>query len=168
MIILAADPGGEKTAVSWVEPIRPGRVRHLGKAMVPSTAEGFAGILAEVSPSLVVVERASGGVFAPYRAKYLLRAQWEGGRLAGLAHQAGIEVLEASAEQWRKAVFGTLKRGQSYDEVIARMLPALVEGLQKGNVHTRDATGLAVWGVMVATQPGSLPFRPQAFLNAAK
>jgi len=153
VVIAGVDPGSVQTAVSWVTPIRPGRVRHIGKAMVPSTAYAIGVLLDTIGPSLVAVECAEGGVFQPFRAKHLLAAQYAGGVVAGLAAAKGIEVVTTSAQAWRKAVMGTLKRGQSYDEVIARLLPSVVECLQKGNVHTRDATGIAVWASMRAVAP---------------
>lgn len=153
LIILGADPGSVQTAVSWVTPIRPGRVRHIGKAMVPSTAYAIGALLETVAPNLVAVECAEGGVFQPFRAKHLLAAQYAGGIVAGLAAGKGIEVVTTSAQAWRKAVMGTLRRGQTYDEVIAKLLPSVVECLQRGNVHTRDATGIAVWASMRAVVP---------------
>jgi len=150
VVIAGVDPGSVQTAVSWVTPIRPGRVRHIGKAMVPSTAYAIGALLDTIGPTLVAVECAEGGVFAPYRAKHLLAAQYAGGIVAGLAAARGIEVVTTSAQAWRRAVMGTLKRGQTYDEVIAKLLPSVVECLQKGNVHTRDATGIAVWASMRA------------------
>jgi len=105
-------------------------------------------LLERIAPDVVAVECAEGGVFQPFRAKYLLASQFAGGILAGLALAQGIELVTTSAQTWRKEVLGSLKRGQNYDEVIARVLPAMVEGFQSGNVHTRDATGIALWAAL--------------------
>jgi len=149
-LIVGADPGTELTGMVAVTPATSGRVALVKREMVPSTPSAFLEFLRglPMKPDAVAVERAEGGGFDNYRVKPLLKAQWSGGELGGIAFALGCTVLRASASVWRKAVIGNLKRGQSYDALIECALRAYCVDFDAKNTDVNDATGIAYWASM--------------------
>jgi len=161
-VIVAVDPGSKESAFVVVAPATGGKIRLVRAAMVPGTCEAMAEFLDETINShrlvqAVAIEWAVGFAYQPFRVPHLLAAQGVAGELSGLAYDRYIQVLRQTAPKWRAAVVGKLPRAvkiagvktpkPNYDALIARALSSFFDGLESnyGNVHSRDAMGLAAW-----------------------
>lgn len=107
------------------------------------------------APLVVTVERVDKVIprarFGGSMGTGLVRAAWIGGEIASLARAVfGPEsVYTVSEEHWREALIGgTPAKGMSEDQMIARLIPMVVEGWpDTSNNHNRDSGGIAYWGI---------------------
>lgn len=161
-VLIAVDPGTQKSAMVVVAPSSRGRVTVVRADMVAATCDAMAGFIDEViaqtpgGVAMMAVEWAVGHAYNAYRVPALLASQGIAGELAALGYDRDITVVKVSALSWRAAVVGHMPRPPKmprgvkvpkpkYDDLIARALPSFVDGMMLSNVHVRDALGLAVW-----------------------
>lgn len=165
-VLIAADPGTQRSAMVVVAPSSRGRITVVRADMVAATCDAMAGYLDAVlaahgGVAVLAVEWAAGHAYNAYRVPALLASQGVAGELAALGYDRDIPVIKISASSWRAGVVGRMPRPPKmprgvklpkpkYDDLIARALPSFVDGMMLTNVHVRDALGLAVWASRAA------------------
>ena len=154
--MIGVDPG-ETTAWGLVEGDR--RALALGELTYDHEGAHLARLIAEWHPVAVVVEvvkrvhpvmRKGRSGISTTQAMALYAAGRRAERVIGAARAAGVQVIEASAEEWRAAVVG---KAQADNAMIDRVLRVRLLGFpapRKSNNHERDALGIATYGAAMA------------------
>ena len=99
---------------------------------------------------LVAIEAPGGSMFGGgARSANVVRASYWAGWFACIANSRGCRVVEATANEWRKAIVG---RANAKDALIkSKVVPAIVGWPKVSNSHVRDAAGMAMFAArMVA------------------
>lgn len=148
ILVLGVDPGPTTHAWSLVRVIDLQRGEFLacgkleGKAELlarPAFLQG-ATVVAIESPSQFIPQGARG--FIPAVASALFGTTRQVGRLASIAEDRGLEVVEMTATDWRREVCG---KGASKDDAVAADIARLIPNWPKrSNAHVRDAAGVAL------------------------
>lgn len=161
-ILIASDPGQKQSALAVVSPAPGNRIAILRGEMVPSDRSSLIAFVRDVvarygMPAAIAVESAGedANAYAPYRVPGLIGAERAATRLEMIAGSANIQFLQTKAADCRKAVIGKLPRATKvpgvkvakpkWDVLIEKALPLFVVGIDKSNVHLRDAFCVAVW-----------------------
>lgn len=81
--------------------------------------------------------------FAAHMATCIARASRVAGEIAGAARAHGIEVVDVTAEEWRKALCSSR---QATDAMVSTVIRSRVSDWPtRSNAHVRDAAGVALF-----------------------
>lgn len=95
--------------------------------------------------------------FSSKMATALLLAERQVGEIVATARNAGLDVLEVSAAQWRSAIVGNKA---ATDAAIKAVVSKRVKDFPKrSNAHVRDAMGCALFGARWARLNKAAPAR---------
>lgn len=154
--VIGVDPG-ETTAWGLVEGDRCALA--LGELLYDHEAAHLTRLIAEWHPVAVIVEvvrrvhpvmRKGRSGISTTQAMALYAAGRRAERVIMAAHYKGVQVIEASAEEWRAAVVG---KAQADNATIDRVLRTRLRNFpapRKSNNHERDALGIATYGALRA------------------
>jgi Holliday junction resolvasome RuvABC endonuclease subunit len=104
---------------------------------------------------LVVVEEPRGALHVPSgnigemqaRAQCLIATSWLGGEIYGYARARGFPCLKVGQQEWRNALIGRPRPGETSDHRVDAELRRIVRQMPKrSSVHARDAGGIAIVG----------------------
>jgi hypothetical protein len=107
------------------------------------------------SSLLVVVEEPRGILHVPSgdiremqsRAQCLMGTSWLGGEIYGYARALGFPCLKVGQNEWRTALIGQPRKGETSDHRVEAELKRICRQFPKrSNVHARDAGGIAIVG----------------------
>jgi Holliday junction resolvasome RuvABC endonuclease subunit len=146
-VAIGVDPGAN-CGIGIVEILPRARFRWLDGLMLSRSARPhhLALLIERWEPALVAMETPVGFIHEHFRGKDLLEAGVIAGQLIDRARTCGVEVVEASASTWRKALTG---RGNASDKEIEIALRARCDDFPKrSSVHARDGAGVAAWALL--------------------
>lgn len=143
--VLGIDPGTKKSGVTELE-FDGSTFRFAWTGNVPNDD-----VHLRISPAhLVGIEAPGGSMFGGgARSANVVRSSYWAGWFACIANARGCRIVEATANEWRKAIVG---RANAKDALIkSKVVPHIVGWPKVSNSHARDAAGMAMFAArMVA------------------
>jgi len=145
--LLGIDPGTKESGVADIE-FDGSRFHFVWTGRIPNDKVH----LRISSAHLVALEAPGGSMFGGgARSANIIRTSYWAGWFACIATERGCRIVEATANEWRKAVVG---RANAKNALIAKKVVPLISGWPtRSNNHQRDAAGMAVYaGRLVAAE----------------
>lgn len=145
MQILGIDPGTKKTGVTELR-FDGSHFHYVWSGHVKNDDVH----LRISSVHLVGIEAPGGSMFGGgARSANVVRSSYWAGWFACIANGRGCRIVEATANEWRKAIVG---RANAKDALIkSKVVPLIVGWPKASNSHVRDAAGMAMYAArMVA------------------